>query len=31
MEEVKKMNKKYFQLTQNNNEVDIQIYGDITS
>ena len=25
------MNKKYFQLTQNNNEVDIQIYGDITS
>lgn len=23
--------KKYFQLTQNNNEVDIQIYGDITS
>lgn len=25
------MSKKYFQLTQNNNEVDIQIYGDITS
>ena len=25
------MNKKYFQLTQNDNEVDIQIYGDITS
>ena len=25
------MNKKYFQLTQNNNGVDIQIYGDITS
>jgi len=25
------VNKKYFQLTQNNNEVDIQIYGDITS
>ena len=25
------MNKKYFQLTQNNNEVNIQIYGDITS
>lgn len=25
------MNKKYFQLIQNNNEVDIQIYGDITS
>ena len=25
------MNKKFFQLTQNNNEVDIQIYGDITS
>ena len=25
------MNKKYFQMTQNNNEVDIQIYGDITS
>ena len=24
-------NKKYFQLTQNDNEVDIQIYGDITS
>ena len=24
-------NKKYFQLTQNENEVDIQIYGDITS
>lgn len=24
-------NKKYFQLTQNGNEVDIQIYGDITS
>lgn len=23
--------KKFFQLTQNNNEVDIQIYGDITS
>lgn len=23
--------KKYFQMTQNNNEVDIQIYGDITS
>lgn len=25
------MNRKYFQLTKNNNEVDIQIYGDITS
>lgn len=25
------MSKKYFQLTQNSNEVDIQIYGDITS
>lgn len=25
------MSKRYFQLTQNNNEVDIQIYGDITS
>ena len=25
------VSKKYFQLTQNNNEVDIQIYGDITS
>lgn len=25
------MNKKYFQLTQNEEEVDIQIYGDITS
>ena len=25
------MNKNFFQLTQNNNEVDIQIYGDITS
>ena len=25
------MSKKYFQLTQNNHEVDIQIYGDITS
>lgn len=24
-------NKKYFQLTQNNNEVNINIYGDITS
>ena len=31
MEEVKIVNKKYFQLTQNDNEVDIQIYGDITS
>ena len=30
MEEVKIVNKKYFQLTQNDNEVDIQIYGDIT-
>lgn len=25
------MNKSYFQLTQKNNEVDIKIYGDITS
>ena len=25
------VNRKYFQLTKNNNEVDIQIYGDITS